>query len=250
MDNNELKAMEELLKPRCEFRASADLKDRIMAEANRQVAPRRARLWPWMAAACAVAALVVAIVVPVDRSEMAQATTPTPEKSVETAGKKHEKTVATADNSTKTEQRTTTKVMAAVDKKAKKAGNTVVAKPQNATESPTQATVNMELQPATDATIGQLAKADTQDHGKADTIAPAVNNTGIDAMAAAPTNQPQTISEIDMPITRPENLRYTPEEIALMRKQANEAYINWMKLELEIMNIEMESTARMIKEKK
>lgn len=242
MDNNELKAMEELLKPRCEFRASADLKDRIMAEANRQAAPRRARLWPWMAAACAMAALVVAIVVPVDRSKMAQATTPTPEKSLETAGKKHERTVATADNSTKTEQQTAMKVVAAVDKRTKKAGNTVVAKPQNATESPTQATVDMELQPAADATIGQLAKADT--------IAPAANSTGIDDMAAAPTNQPQTISEIDMPITRPENLRYTPEEIALMRKQANEAYINWMKLELEIMNIEMESTARMIKEKK
>ena len=43
-----------------------------------------------------------------------------------------------------------------------------------------------------------------------------------------------TLNENDIPITRPENLKHTPEEIALMRKQANEAYQKWVELELEI----------------
>ena len=65
------------------------------------------------------------------------------------------------------------------------------------------------------------------------------------AMAEKPTEapKPRTISESDLPITRPENLKYTKEEIALMKRQAAEAYIKWMKLELEIAKYNIEQTA-------
>ena len=65
------------------------------------------------------------------------------------------------------------------------------------------------------------------------------------AMAEKPTEdpKPRTISESDLPITRPENLRYTKEEIALMKRQAAEAYIKWMELELEIAKYNIEQTA-------
>ena len=65
------------------------------------------------------------------------------------------------------------------------------------------------------------------------------------AMAEKPTEapKPRTISESDLPITRPENLRYTPEEIALMKRLANEAYIKWVKLELEIAKYNIEQSA-------
>lgn len=53
-----------------------------------------------------------------------------------------------------------------------------------------------------------------------------------------------TISERDIPITRPENLKYTPEELALMKKQANEAYLKWVELELEIAKYNLEQTAQ------
>ena len=53
-----------------------------------------------------------------------------------------------------------------------------------------------------------------------------------------------TLTERDVPITRPENLKYTPEEMALMKKQANEAYLKWVELELEIAKYHLEQTAQ------
>ena len=53
-----------------------------------------------------------------------------------------------------------------------------------------------------------------------------------------------TLTERDIPITRPENYHYTPEELALMKKQANEAYLKWVELELEIAKHNLEQTAQ------
>ena len=55
---------------------------------------------------------------------------------------------------------------------------------------------------------------------------------------------PVTLTERDLPITRPENYHYTPEEIALMKKQATEAYLKWVELELEIAKHSQEQTAQ------
>ena len=54
----------------------------------------------------------------------------------------------------------------------------------------------------------------------------------------------KTLTERDIPITRPENYQYTPEEIALLKKQANEAYLKWVELELEIAKHNQEQTAQ------
>ncbi len=51
------------------------------------------------------------------------------------------------------------------------------------------------------------------------------------------------LTERDLPITRPENYKYTPEEIALMKRQAAEAYLKWVELELEIAKYNQEQTA-------
>ena len=58
---------------------------------------------------------------------------------------------------------------------------------------------------------------------------------------AEPLNE--MLTERDIPITRPENYKYTPEEIALMKKQAREAYLKWVELELEIAKYNQEQTA-------
>lgn len=55
--------------------------------------------------------------------------------------------------------------------------------------------------------------------------------------------QPRMLTERDIPITRPENYKYTKEEIALMKKQANEAYLKWVELEIEISKYNLENTA-------
>ena len=54
----------------------------------------------------------------------------------------------------------------------------------------------------------------------------------------------KTLTERDLPITRPENLKYTPEELALMKQQAHEAYLKWVELELEISKHYIEQTAQ------
>ena len=61
---------------------------------------------------------------------------------------------------------------------------------------------------------------------------------------APETDMAQSLTERDIPITRPENYKYTPEEIALLKKQANEAYLKWVELELEIARHNLEQTAQ------
>lgn len=46
----------------------------------------------------------------------------------------------------------------------------------------------------------------------------------------------KVLTENDFPITNPENLRHTDEEIAILQEKANEAYLKWWELELEIAN--------------
>ena len=56
--------------------------------------------------------------------------------------------------------------------------------------------------------------------------------------------QPAVLTERDIPITRPENYRYTPEEIALLKKQANDVYMKWVELEMEIAKYNLEQMAQ------
>ena len=54
----------------------------------------------------------------------------------------------------------------------------------------------------------------------------------------------EVLTERDIPITRPENYKHTPEEIALLKRQAAEAYLKWVELELEIAKHSQEQTAQ------
>ena len=87
-----------------------------------------------------------------------------------------------------------------------------------------------------------LAQVETADRSKevsaSDEIAPAY-------LSRAQANpQYVVLTERDIPISRPENYRYTPEELALMRRQANEAYLKWMELEMEIAKHQLEQIAK------
>ena len=66
----------------------------------------------------------------------------------------------------------------------------------------------------------------------------------VDGQKLTASNAPKTLTEEDLPITRPENYKYTPEEIALLKKQAAEAYLKWVELELEIAKYNQEQTAQ------
>lgn len=62
---NEFDDIEEMLKPQCEFKASDTLKQEVIDKARKEVHPHHTlRLWPWLAAACAVGFMVMFLMPP------------------------------------------------------------------------------------------------------------------------------------------------------------------------------------------
>ena len=90
-----------------------------------------------------------------------------------------------------------------------------------------------------------LAKAEPKaELAKAETATEPAEEIITDTPPAPETDMAETLTERDIPITRPENYKYTPEELALLKKQANEAYLKWVELELEISRYTLEQTAQ------
>ena len=185
----------------------ADLNARLMKRmAEEQAKPQRRRMvWPWIAAACVAAVIAVYLTPPKD------ATSPlTPLQEA--------KGIAEAENVVETpvdhvEQPAAQPVQVPVKR--------IVAKVEpKKVETPS---VVPQEQPAT---TEQLLAQETKP------VEQKVEQKSV------------TLTERDIPITRPENYKYTPEEIALMKKQANEAYMKWVELELEIAKNNLEQTAQ------
>ena len=90
-----------------------------------------------------------------------------------------------------------------------------------------------------------VAKAEPKTElAKAETTTEPTEEIIVDTPPAPETDMAQTLTERDIPITRPENYKYTPEELALLKKQASEAYLKWVELELEISRYTLEQTAQ------
>jgi len=186
----------------------ADLNARLMKRVAAQAptASRTRKLWPWIAAACAIAFIAVFI---------------TPPKS-DTQG---------------TEMIAKVKTPAAPAEAAP--AKTAPATPAEAApKAPTPA-------PKAPKAAQKAPKAATP--AKPEVIEPAVEHV----LAAATTAQPAVakekkviMSERDIPITRPENYKYTPEELAQLKKQAAEAYLKWVELEMEISRNNLEQALK------
>ena len=185
----------------------ADLNARLMKRVGEERAkPQRRRMvWPWIAAACVAAVIAVYLTPPKD------ATSPlTPLQ--EARG------IAEAENVVETpvdhvEQPAAQPVQVPVKR--------IVAKVQPK-KSETPSVVPQEEPATTEQLLAQETK-------------PAEKKVEEKSV---------TLTERDIPITRPENYKYTPEEIALMKKQANEAYLKWVELEMEIAKNNLEQTAQ------
>ena len=192
----------------------ADLNARLMKRmAQEKPVAKTRRLWPWVAAACVAAFIIVNIMPP-------KASPPAPlakERGVVTPDthRAEKPMIAEVEREAAQPAAAPTKT-----KKAKARTNVVkhdvalLAQETTATESVTpEVKAEEEAKP-------ELAQAVTQDA------------------------KPMTLTERDIPITRPENYKYTPEEIALLKKQADEAYLKWVELELEIAKHHLEQTAQ------
>ena len=186
-----------------------DINERIMRRMEQETVRKKGqkrlrKLWSWLAAAC-VAAFILVYTAP-------------PEKEV-------------------TESRSTAEITEAETPKR-------LSTEMCSTESRTKEMIAM-AKPEKVITVKQ--KAHKVVTAKRDTISEKKEEDKVCDLAMAEkaeeSQKPRTISESDLPITRPENLRYTPEEIALMKRLANDAYIKWVKLELEIAKYNIEQSA-------
>ena len=192
----------------------ADLNARLMQRvATQEEKKPRRMVWPWIAAACVAGVMMIWLTPP---------KTDTP-------------TDVVAENKPAVEQ-------PAIDNKE---NDTAIAKVETEAKEPVSAPTKVKKVPTT------IAKRDAvllaQETPAVETPAiPTVEEVNELAVAetAKPQSQPVTLTERDIPITRPENYQYTPEELALMKKQANEAYLKWVELELEISKCNLEQTAQ------
>ncbi len=196
----------------------ADLNERLMQRmAKEQKQPRRI-VWPWIAAACVAGIMVIWLMPPRATTTDVVAENTVIEQPAN-INKVEENSVA------KVETETPAPIATPVKAKAAKVKTTVVKRDAALL--------------AQDAKTAQTPTAET-------TTLPAVEEVNKE-LAVAETAKPQekmvTLTERDIPITRPKNYQYTPEEIALMKKQANEAYLKWAELELEISKYNLEQAS-------
>ena len=192
----------------------ADLNARLikrMAQHPHRSALRR--LWPWIAAACVVAFIVVNIM---------------PSKVSPPAPLAKERRVITPDT-----QKVGKPMIAEVEMKASQP--IVVPKRAEKAKVRTNIAKRNATLIAQEATVAEPVTSEVK--------AEEVPKTEI-VQAATPKTKPVMLTERDIPITRPENYKYTPEEIALLKKQANEAYVKWVQLELEIAKYNLEQMAQ------
>ena len=184
----------------------ADLNERLMQRvANEKKRPRHI-IWPWIAAACVAGVMIVWLTPP----------------------KENNTDVVVAENKPKVETPIINKVEPAKVEEAPKEIKAVKAVKRISVKSEKPL-------------LAQETKTEEP------TIAPVANEPNT-ALAVAEVAKPQekmvTLTERDIPVTRPENYKYTPEELALMKKQANEAYLKWVELEMEIAKNNLEQTAQ------
>lgn len=217
---------EELSRPPMPKDLNARLMKRVEKEVNNKPAKKPLRLiWPWIAAAC-VAAIIAVKIAPL---------TPQPPKGEHQIVHVSEESVK--PNSEIPEIKEQPPVIASVDRE-----------PQGKQEKKALEVKGNETLLAKKETL--LAKTEAYEDASNSSENVAVEEESVEqepllavAEKPQPQQKPRVLTERDIPITRPENYKHTEEEIALMRRQANEAYLKWVELELEIANHYYEQTA-------
>ena len=229
----------------------ADLNDRLMKRLHHERRQRHFAVWPWVAAACVAA--VVAVLLP-SRESRDEAMTGSGELQTRTSS------LATGQDSRISLQETKDMAspttvqdsrMTNPDTHNRRTAKTIGREAELETKTPRLLT-----HPSS-----PVAKVHPEEHGETTRKAEELlaqgkttdmsqEVTAIDEMASADLPRVQAkpqqvvLTERDIPISRPENYRYTPEELALMRRQANEAYVKWMELEMEIAKYQFEQIAK------
>ena len=199
----------------------ADLNARVMQKVEQKShASRTRKLWPWIAAACAAGVIAIFLTPPKDTTEVNKGTTVAvnveqPKESMDSEAQESETQMSETQMS---EIQLSESQTASPQRVIKQKGNLDPGKSAKQQYKPAT-TNNLLAQETTPAEQPITEKTSTEE--------PTV-----------------TLTESDIPITRPENYKHTPEELALLRKQADEAYLKWVELELEISKNNLQQTAQ------
>ena len=179
------------------------------------------RLWPWLAAAC-VAGILVVLLMPPKETTTTGGELATTDVVITTNNDSTTKTVLTTT-------KTTTTTIAALDSKPRTSRTHKRSRSVSLGQTANTAEEN-ELSLLSELSLNKKTELSSN------------SNEVLSSNVTEP--KPKILTERDIPITRPENYQYTPEEIALLKKQANEAYLKWVELELEIAKHNQEQTAQ------
>lgn len=195
----------------------ADLNARLMQRMSAQQTRRQRRVWPWIAAACVAAILVVYLTPPkfwqgggADYTAQTDVRGQCPGRDLPGS-----RPLTSAADSLKPQQ---------PDVRGLDPGSDL---------SGTCPLTSRPAQLATAADSAADLAPDSADLPQTSLISDA-QPALVAAVAPQPAAKMKVITERDIPITRPENYQHTPEELALLKKQAAEAYLKWVELELEI----------------
>lgn len=213
MENNIKKAIhnEELSRPPMPKDLNARLMKRVEKEVNGNKPGIRKRIvWPWIAAACVAAMIVVAPHPPKGEPQNAYVA-----KSKVDIPEIKEQLPVIAEKEFEPQRKQAKKTMEVKSKE------TLYARAEVREES-SKSVEDVAIEEKATAHEPQLAAAENPQTQQ----------------------KPRVLTERDIPITRQENYKYTKEEIALMKKQANETYRKWVELELEIARYNQEQTAQ------
>lgn len=200
----------------------ADLNARLMQRVAKEEKKPRRIVWPWIAAACAAGVLMIWLTPPkvtpedVVAKQKPKVEQQTPSPALPSNGK-----VVVSPEAFKAEESAIAKT------ETEKASRRTTPR-QEKTENAQMTPPSQAEEPATDL----LAVQETE----VSTPLPSGEGQGGGSVVM--------LTERDIPITRPENYKYTPEEIALLKQQANEAYLKWVELELEISKYTLEKMAQ------
>ena len=184
-------------------RIPADLNERLMQRVVNEKKKPRRIIWPWIAAACVAGVMMVLLMPPKEQAPTVAQQTP--------ASALPMKEVVSPEVS-KVEEPVVAKV------ETKKVSHRT-ATTQAAKHTPHVA------EPTTDLAAVQEKEV---------TVPSSKGQEGGSVV---------TLTERDIPITRPENLIDTPEELALLERQTNEAFLERVKLELEISKYNLEQAS-------
>ena len=211
---------------------NARLMQRVEEERAKEVTKRRRvrMLWPLVAAACVAALIAVFLTPPKGTPEDGMsARKPIAVKVDKPKGEKETPHVEVPQKATQKEapQRIS------IPSEEKVAEQPKMKRPAATTSQPLLA-----QKPVSEEIVAKEALAEE--------VVAVVESSVEQSIPETPQNEMATVmlTERDIPITRPENYQYTPEEIALMKKQANEAYLKWVELELEISKYTLEKMAQ------